>query len=141
MSLTPKEQYAKMVCLFLAEGLRTRRIPLQNAAEIAGKFLQNINLLDTEQDFLSLVKELSKDFSELSVLEHQASRAIQISEKRRLEQQVREFAVQVIVTDPPRALSLLQDAARDDVSIETLCAKYPEFKSFSQSRDGRIPVA
>jgi hypothetical protein len=132
MALTPKEEYAKMVCLFLAEGLRTRRIDLQKTAEIAGKILQNINLLDTEHDFLSLIKELSKDFDELTALEQRVGQSIILNQKRKMEQQVREYAIQILVSDTKTALQLLQDAAQENITMENLYIKYPEFMKFLQ---------
>lgn len=132
MPLTQKEEYAKMVCLFLAEGLRTRRITLQNAAEIAGKFLQNINLLDNEYDFLRLIKELSKDFEELSLLERKADREFALNATRTLEGKVRDYVVQIIVNDTKTALALLQDAGESGVTPEDLYSKYPQFKEFMQ---------
>lgn len=134
MALTPKEEYAKMACLFLAEGLRTRRLELQRASEIAEKILQNINLLDTEHDFLSLVKELSKDFQELTALEHKLGQSIELNEKRKLEQQVREYVVTILPSDTQTAMAILQDAAHEKVSLESLKSKYPEFNKFIQNR-------
>ncbi|HYC79427.1 MAG TPA: hypothetical protein VEC17_00180, partial [Candidatus Binatia bacterium] len=62
---TTRDHYGRMVCFFLAEGLRSRKISISRAAEIAEKVLNHVNLLDTETAFLNLVKELAKDFEEL----------------------------------------------------------------------------
>ena len=64
-SQNAKEEYAKQVCLFLAELLRTHKIALPRAAEIAEKVTQNINLIDSEAQFLTLIKQLAQDFQEL----------------------------------------------------------------------------
>lgn len=128
--LTQKDEYAKMVCLFLAEGLRTRRVSLKNAADIAGKVLVHLNLLDTEADFLKLVKELAKDFDELLLLERKLVNQQVRSEKKKLEAQVKEFAIKKLTTDPSAALAILEDAAEGDVTAESLAVKYPEFKTY-----------
>jgi hypothetical protein len=135
MPLTSKEQYAQMVCLFLAEGLRTRRISLQRAAEIAEKFLQNLNLLDTENDFLSLIKELSKDFDELSVLETKVAKSKETTEKRKLEALVKEFVIGILATDVKMAMNILQDASIGDAQLRDLGAKYPAFKNYLGKND------
>jgi hypothetical protein len=131
MALTQKEEYAKMVCLFLAEGLRTRRIPMKRAGEIAEKVLQNINLLDTETDFLQLVKELAKDFEELVVLEGKLAKSIETGEKRHAESLVREFAIGLLSSDSKTALAILQDAATGHTNMAELESKYPKFKEFT----------
>jgi signal transduction histidine kinase len=135
MSLAPKEQYAQMVCLFLAEALRTRRISLQRAAEIAEKFLQNLSLLDTENDFLSLIKELAKDFDELDVLESRVAKSKETTEKRRLESLVKEFVIGILATDVKMAMSILQDASTDNAKLSDLGAKYPAFKNYLSKND------
>jgi hypothetical protein len=135
MALTQKEQYAKMVCLFLAEGLRTRRISLRRSGEIAEKILQNINLVDTESDFLSLVKELSKDFEELTVLESKIARTKELNEKKWVEAKVREFAIHSLPADSQSALSILQDAADGNSDLTKLQEKYPAFKNYLNNHD------
>jgi hypothetical protein len=127
---THKDAYAKMVCHFLAEALRTKKTNLPRAAEIGEKFLVHINLLDTEKDFLSLVKELSKDFEELVVLENKIHKSIAQQQSRTLEDLIREFTVEVLAQDSKLALSILQDAAAGKVSLKDLEEKYPAFKEF-----------
>jgi hypothetical protein len=125
-----KEQYAKAVCFFLAEQLRVRRIGLDRAAEIAQKVVDNLNLIDTEQDFLRFIKELSKDFDELFQLEERISMSIHISKRKELEGKVREFVVNILPADTATALQILQEAIRDEIKIEDLTMKFPQFRQF-----------
>ncbi|MBX4187527.1 MAG: hypothetical protein KW793_00105 [Candidatus Doudnabacteria bacterium] len=125
-----KEQYARMVCLFLAEGLRTRKISLKKAADIADKVLVHLNLLDSEMIFLKFVKELAHDFEELNILEKQIVYDQARSNRKKFEQEVKEFAIEKLNTDPSLAMAILADASQDGASAESITAKYPEFKSY-----------
>jgi hypothetical protein len=131
-----KEHFARAVCLFLAEGLRTKNIGLHRAAEIAQKVLDHINLLDTEHDFLSLIKELGNDFEELSGLEKKIIKDKILKERKDLEDQVRKFSIQMLENNSQQALSILHDAAEEKSTIESLTKKYPDFKTFLQKNGG-----
>lgn len=125
-----KEEYAKSVCLFLAELLRTRKISLQRAAEIAQKVVDHVNLLDTEADFLKLIKELTYDFEELFKLEQRVMMHMETSKRLELENRVREFVIGVMGYDPNLALSVLQAAISEQTDMTNMCAKFPQFKEF-----------
>jgi hypothetical protein len=126
-----KDEFAKCICFFLAEQLRTKKITLKRAAEIAEKMLANINLLDTERDFLRLTKELSKDFEELVHLEEQANFRVIEDDRQTNEGLVREFVICTLAEDLKTATAILQDAvSAQGENIETLKAKYPTFKKF-----------
>lgn len=133
MALTNKEHYAKMVCLFLAEGIRTRKITLKRSAEIAEKVLLHLSLLDTEKDFLALVKELAKDFDEIIDLEGRIIRQDTINLKRHMEEIVKEFAVSIMASNSHLALDILQEATHDAATLEALAKKFPEFNNFLKS--------
>ncbi len=126
-NLAPKEQYAKMVCLFLAEGLRTRRIAIKRAHEIAEKVLVHINLLDAESDFLALIRELAHDFEELETLEGKLLKQQALSKRRELELKVTEYATTILSSDPQQAFAILEDAASDQATLDSLRGKYPDF--------------
>ncbi len=132
-----KNHYARMVCLFLAEGLRTRNMGLRRAGEIAEKVLQNMNLLDNERDFLMLVKELAKDFDEMTTLEKKLIMDKEKKEKRDMERIVKDFSVQSLSGNSHQALSLLQDATGQNVTLEELEKKYPDFKEFVEEHGGK----
>lgn len=123
-----KNQYGHMLCLFLAEGIRTRKIALRRSAEIAEHVLRHINLLETEADFLMLVKELSKDFEELVPLEGKMLICQDLGVKRDLELLVKDYVVSILPTDSITALNILQDASTGKFTLELLQSKYPEFK-------------
>lgn len=125
-----KVKYTRMVCLFLAEGLRTRQVTLKRAVEITEKILQNINLMDTEQDYLSLVKELSADFEELSALETKMQFKRAAGERRQLETLAREYAINILPTDPGQALKILQEAAQDGMTLAQLESRNPQFSAY-----------
>lgn len=119
-----------MVCLFLAEQLRVRKISLPRAAEIAQKVVSNINLLDSEQDFLRLVKELAKDFEELVRLEERVFFWVDINHRKVMEENVRGCVVEMIGQDPVFALELLNMAIKDGATVEDLKIKFPQFAAF-----------
>jgi hypothetical protein len=125
-----KKDFARATCLFLAEELRYHKVCLRRAAEIAEKMLDNMNLMDKEEDFLRLVKELSKDFEELEGLEKQVYRHMQDVDRSRMEFCVQQFVIHNVSRDPKLSLNILQDATAEDANFELLTLKYPEFKKF-----------
>ena len=133
--MTNKEEYAKSVCFFLAELLRTRKITLRRSAEIAQKIIDHINLIDSEEDFLRLIKDMTYDFEELSRLESRVNMHMQVSKRHMMEDEVREFVVNVMGKDARLALSILQTAVSENASVEDLCEKFPQFKEFIQIKN------
>lgn len=130
ISADQKEQYARSVCYFLAELLRTHRLSLLRAAEIAQKVVENINLIDSEENFLKLVKELSSDFEELNKLSDRIQMNIHTSQRKILEDAVRGFVITILPSDTNLALAILQEAIKDHIMIEDLCVKFPQFQVF-----------
>lgn len=125
-----KDEYAKSASYFLAELLRTRKISLKRVAEIGQKVIDHINLIDTEQDFLKLVKELSADFEELNTLGDRVQMSIGISQRKSLEHKVLDFVAFILPQDTTVALAILQEAVKEDVRLEDLCGKFPRFGQF-----------
>lgn len=132
--LPPKEQYAKSVCFFLAELLRTRKVELKRCAEIAQKVVENINLLETEQDFLRLIKEMTSDFEELVHLERRVKFNIQVGDREKMEMDVREFAIHAISRDPALVTTVLAEAMKQGTSLPDLYSKFPQFQEFNLAR-------
>jgi len=128
--MNQKDQYAKSVCFFLAEEIRVKQMSLPRAAEIAQKVVDNLNLIDSEQDFLRFIKELSKDFEELFQLQERIQMDIHISTRKNLENKVREFVANILPQDTNLALRLLQEAIKDEINTDDLCKKFPEFQQF-----------
>lgn len=133
-TLDQKDQYAKAVSMFLAELLRTRRIGLNRAADIAQKVVANLNLLDSEARFLQFIKELSGDFEELFQLEARVDMHMKFSARHDFEQKVREFAISTLPTDANLACLVLQEAVSENCESEELSAKFPQFKEFINSK-------
>ncbi|OGE81371.1 MAG: hypothetical protein A3H72_03765 [Candidatus Doudnabacteria bacterium RIFCSPLOWO2_02_FULL_48_8] len=125
-----KEQYVRLVCLFLAEQLRVKKIDLKRAAEIGQKVLDNVNLLDSEHDFLHLIKELSKDFEELQSLQERVYFWTLSNQRKTMEDRVRNFAVQIMGTNPNAALSVILAAIQEDVTLEKLQQQFPDFSQY-----------
>ena len=127
-----KEEFAKLTCLFLAEQLRTKKISLQRASEIAQKVVQNLNLLDTEQDFLKFIKELTADFEELVHLEQRVFMHAEVTERRQMESHVKEFVISVLTHDANLALTIMEAAVKDETRLEHLLQSFPEFKNYME---------
>lgn len=127
-----KEEYAKAVCLFLGEMLRTRKIGLTRSAEIAQRVVENINLIDSEQHFLTIIKELSKDFEELHRLEKIVIKDIQINQRHAMEEKVREYVVGIMASDTKQALAILVEATADGAELESLLIKFPDFGKYAK---------
>lgn len=125
-----KEEYAKITCLFLAEQLRVRKITLKRVGEIAEKVATHINLINTERDFAALIKELSKDFEELLSLGERLQFRMQVDERRSSEQLIKQFAIQILASDPHLALNIMQEAAKEPLNLNLLANKFPDFKEF-----------
>lgn len=132
--MNQKEEYAKEVCLFLAELLRTRKITLQRAAEIAEKVVQNINLIDSEAQFLTLIKDLTAEFTELFYLGERIHMHLGMSQRLLMESQVREFVINFLTRDIALAFNVLQEAVKDSVQTNDLCVKFPPFRQFIETK-------
>jgi hypothetical protein len=125
-----KNDFARHISLFLAELLRTRKIDLERAAEIAQKVVENINLIDNENHFLQFVKELTLDFDELFPFEERVHMHLHVGERRDLERRVRSYAVHIMSTDLNQSLAILQEAIKDEINLDQLYSKFPQFKIY-----------
>ena len=125
-----KEEYARDVCYFLAELLRTRNITLRRAAEIAQRVVQNINLIDSEEDFLKLIIQMEHDFEELADLEQRVHLGIHFNQRREIEYQVRTFVSEILPSNSEEALQILLEAIKDNINLVDLENKFPDFKRF-----------
>jgi len=127
-----KEIYAKSLCMFLAELLQTRKINLSRSADIAQKVLDNLNLVDNEYHFLSLIKSLSDDFEELQPMQYKISFEIEKNERRNLEDIVRAYAVSLLPQDAELAKKVLSEASVENATLEDLEKKFPDITKFSK---------
>jgi len=128
MDMSHNDKYARTLVMFLAEGLRTRTFTANRAAEIAEKVLANINLVDTEEHFLLLVKELSHDFEELGPFGDSLEKDLATSSTRGLEESIRQYAVQALHSDPKEAMEILKAAAEPGLSKASIYEAFPKFK-------------
>ncbi len=129
-----KEQYAQAVCYFLAELLRNHRVSLPRAAEISEKVVGNINLIDTEKQFLEFIRDLSRDFEELLQFTERIDMHMKAGDREKLETQVREFVISSIGSDLDTAFAVLNEAIKEGCRHEDLCQKFPQFHQFIQTR-------
>jgi len=133
-TVNPKEEYARSVCYFLAELLRNHQVSLPRAAEISEKVVSNINLLDNERQFLEFIQDLSRDFEELVQFTKRIDMHMQVSEREKLEIQVREFVISSLGTDLQTAFGVLSEAIKAGTRQENLCQKFPQFKQFIDTK-------
>ena len=129
-----KEEYARDVCYFLAELLRTHKVALPRAAEIAEKVAGNINLIDTESQFLEFIKVISSEFEEMVSLTQRLGLRAKIGQREKLETQVREFVISSLAQDLDGAFQVLNEAIKEGTRQEELCMKFPTFKQFIETR-------
>lgn len=139
-SSTQKDKYAKAVCYFLAELLRTRKITLTRSAEIAQKVVDHINLIDSEADFLRLIKEMTSDFEELFQLTERIQTTIKVDTRKDLEAGVREFVIRMLPQDTKLALEVLLAAIQENTKVDDLCARFPQFKDFLIINHNERPI-
>ena len=129
-----KEEYAKAVCMFLAEMLRTRKVSLARSAEIAQKVVDNINFIDTEEDFLRLIKERPSDYEELFKLQKIVLLDVERAERRDMEEVVREYVINIMGADARQALDVLVEAVKQEAQLPQLCTKFPKLKEFMEAK-------
>lgn len=137
IKLKNKDDYARTVTAFLAESLRTRKVSLERSVEISDKVVQNINLLDTEQDFLKLIKELSKDFEELHKLEERVVLLIKSDQRKKMETKVQEYATEAIMYNVQEATQLMEAAMQENATLDQLSLDFPQFKKYLHDHPNR----
>jgi predicted transcriptional regulator len=130
-----KQNFGKAICLFLAEGMRSREIGLARAADIAEKVVSNINLIDTEEDFYNLIKELSKDFEELKKLNKKLVKAVKNAEQEKMEKSVKEYVSRILSHDSKLALTLMQEACKPGANLQNLREQFPSFDFFIKENE------
>lgn len=125
-----KEKLAKAVCLFLAEMLRSRKASLRRSADIAAAVVVKLDNIQSEEEFLSLIRGLEYEFQELRHLDRDIVFYHQVSEREKLEKLVREFAVRCLPDDPQRAVILMEEALKAESTLESLGRQFPDFAEF-----------
>jgi len=132
---TENQQFSfnQLIGLFLAEQIRSRRTSLRRAAEIAQLVARKLREKNNEKEVLSIISEIEKDFSEITVLKQALHFGYTKSDIKIYEQEIKEFASQIFARNMVHSATFLQDAAAANMSIQELCLKYPEFCNFLYS--------
>ncbi|MBI4050036.1 MAG: hypothetical protein HY398_01145 [Candidatus Doudnabacteria bacterium] len=130
-----QEEMAKAVCLFLAEMLRTRRATLKRCAEIAASVVDKLDMIRTEVEFLSAVRQMESDFQELTHLESDLTFRYQVAERQKMEELVREFAIANLPGDPERAVVIMEESLKAGSTLEGLQKKFPDFNEFVAKKE------
>ena len=124
----------KLVALFLAEAIRSRRTSLPRAAEISHRVVQRLPKMNNENDALLMLTDIEKDFEEVTALKQAMRFGYQPSEIKVYESEIKEYASKVFEKDIQASTAFLQDAAEPGMTIQQLCLKYPQFCNFLYSK-------
>lgn len=127
-----KEDFARITCFYLADLLRMGKIKKEEASKIAAQIVSHINLVDTLENFLKLIKELSKDFESLLGLEERVATEITKEKNQHLQTVVEDFIKDIISKDTKLAANILQEAGRPTASVEGLKIQFPQFNEYLQ---------
>jgi len=125
-----KQQYALKVCRFLSDSLHHGTITVARAGEVAEKIVHNISLVNHEYDFLNLLKELAKDFQELTALTEEVTINIKKLERQKLELMVKNFVVQHLHHDLEEAREIMEAVMDETVKLPELKKKFQSFRDY-----------
>ncbi len=117
----------ELVALFLAETIRSRRTSLARAAEISQQVVDHLPSLKSEDQMLSALTEIEKDFQEVTALKQALHFGYHSSDIKVYEPEIRDFASNVFSVDMQKSAAFLADAAKPGMTIEKLCLQYPDF--------------
>ena len=120
-------QLKKLVAMFLAEVIRSRRTSLSRAAEISDRVIQLLPQMKTESQALSLLTDVEKDFEEMVVLKQALHFGYRDTDIQVYEQDIKEYAARIFTQDMALSVAFLQEASKPDMDIQKLCFKYPDF--------------
>jgi hypothetical protein len=117
----------KLVALFLAEAIRSRRTSLSRAAEISHRVVERLPKMNSEDQALLMLTDIEKDFEEVSALKQALHFGYQTSDVKVYEIEIKNYASKIFEEDINASNAFLQDAARQGMTIQQLCLKYPAF--------------
>ena len=120
----------KLISLFLAETLRSRRISLTRAAEISSRVAEDLPKISSEDQALAMLTEIEKDFQEIDTLKKALHFGYKQSDAKAYEEEIKAYAAKAFEKDIALSNAFLQDANQPHMSISQLCIKYPDFCSF-----------
>ena len=122
-----------LVALFLAEAMRTRRTSLARAAEISKRVVSKLASITNENQALSMLTDVEKDFEEVATLKQAIHFGYEATSLKVFEKEIKEYASKILTQNLNLSNAFLQDAALPNMTIEQLCIKYPDFCSYVYS--------
>jgi len=117
----------QLVALFLAETIRSRRTSLVRAAEISQQVLDHLPSLKSENQMLSILTDIEKDFQEVSALKQALHFGYHSSDIKVYEPEIKDYASRIFLSDMQKSAGFLTDAAKSEMTIQRLCLQYPDF--------------
>jgi hypothetical protein len=120
----------KLIALFLAETIRSRRTSLSRAAEISSQVVSRLPSISSEDQALAMLTEIEKDFEEVTDLKQALHFGYEPSEMKVYEGEIKNYASKIFEHDIQASNAFLQDAALPGMTIQQLCLKYPDFCRF-----------
>lgn len=121
------QNFSNLVALFLAEAIRSRRTSLPRAAEISERVVSQLKNCKDENQTLSMLTDIEKDFEEVSSLKQALHFGYNSSDLKIFEKEIKEYASKIISQDLKLSTQFLEDAAQPSANIQQLCIKYPKF--------------
>src|SRR5438105_4090415 len=89
----------QLVALFLSEEIRSHRTSLSRAAEISERVIPKLKSINSESQALSILKDIEKDFEEVSVLKQALHFGTKASDIKVYEAEIKEYASRTFVKD------------------------------------------
>ncbi len=126
----PKEMpaaYSRLAAVFLSEIIRSRRISLARAAEISEAVNSAMQNMKSEEELLSYLTGIEKDFEEVRGLKEVLNFGLRQPETKIYEREIKEYAAELFKNDMVASSIFLQDAAKSSMTMQELCLRYPEF--------------
>ncbi len=130
IQVTPEQSLQKLVGLFLAEIIRSRRTSIRRAAEISRQVLRAVSGIHSEEQVLSMLSNTERDFEEILILKQALHFGNRVSSVDYYETEIKQYAAALFEQDMTESAAFLQDAAQDTASVQELCIKYPGFCQF-----------
>lgn len=127
MVASTTNNFVELIALFLSEIIRSRQVTIRRAAEIAHLVIIRLPEVVSEADALRVLTDIERDFEEVVSLKQAIHFGYDKSDIRLYEREIREFASQIFMKDMVLSATFLQDAAREGMTIQELCLKYPNF--------------
>lgn len=124
------QELRNLISLFLCELLRSRKISLSRAAEVAYGVIEKLSEITNESEALSFLGSLEKDYEEVLALKQALHFGYKEEDVHVYEKEIREYAASLFDSNMVVSSSFLHDAADPRATIQTLCLKYPDFCTY-----------